>query len=333
MSFIQSIQDAYAGLHTFLYAQIVEPILFYTGKMAWAEDLFEGTEWFMLGLIQIAIIALVFRTWERFDPAETQTNTKSFVRTDILYTLIHRLGIFHGLFFVVFSGLFFYLSGVFHDWRFERFNVEGWIPGVTSIPIVSFFIYLVLLDFIDYCYHRASHRFHWWWQLHALHHSQTRMTAWSDDRNHVLDDVMRAMVFAFFALVFGISPSQFIFIVVVSQLIQSWQHANLNIDLGHAKYLLVSPLFHRYHHAVGYGHDVPGKPGVLGGCNFGVLFPWWDMAFGTAVFEKRAFPTGVRNLEVSNNVLVQQWQGLRHSWQQLFVSKERSQNNSKVTSS
>ena len=68
-------------------------------------------------------------------------------------------------------------------------------------------------------------------------------------------------------------------------------------------------------------------------CNFGVLFPWWDMAFGTAVFEKRAFPTGVRNLEVSNNVLVQQWQGLRHSWQQLFVSKERSQNNSKVTSS
>lgn len=96
MSFIQSIQDAYAGLHTFLYAQIVEPILFYTGKMAWAEDLFEGTEWFMLGLIQIAIIALVFRTWERFDPAETQTNTKSFVRTDILYTLIHRLGIFMG---------------------------------------------------------------------------------------------------------------------------------------------------------------------------------------------------------------------------------------------
>jgi sterol desaturase/sphingolipid hydroxylase (fatty acid hydroxylase superfamily) len=159
--------------------------------------------------------------------------------------------------------------------------------------------------------------------LHALHHSQTTMTAWSDDRNHLLDDVMRAMVFAFFALLFGVPPGQFIFLVVISQLIQSWQHANLKVHLGWARYLIVSPLFHRYHHAVGFGHDAPGKPGVLGGCNFGVLFPWWDIAFGTAVFVDKAYPTGVRNLTVSNNLLVQQWQGLRHSLQQLFTSRSQ----------
>jgi sterol desaturase/sphingolipid hydroxylase (fatty acid hydroxylase superfamily) len=208
-----------------------------------------------------------------------------------------------------------------HDIRFERLNVENWLPGFTSIPIISFFIYLILLDFIDYLYHRASHRIHWWWQLHALHHSQTTMTAWSDDRNHVLDDVMRAMVFAFFALLFGVPPGQFIFLVVLSQLIQSWQHANINVHLSWARYLIVSPLFHRYHHAVGYGHDAPGKPGVLGGCNFGVLFPWWDIAFGTAVFTDKVYPTGVRNLKVSNNLLVQQWQGLRHSVRELFSSR------------
>jgi sterol desaturase/sphingolipid hydroxylase (fatty acid hydroxylase superfamily) len=137
----------------------------------------------------------------------------------------------------------------------------------------------------------------------------------------MLDDVMRAMVFAFFALLFGVPPGQFIFLVVLSQLIQSWQHANINVHLGWARYLIVSPLFHRYHHAVGYGHDAPGKPGVLGGCNFGVLFPWWDIAFGTAVFTDKVYPTGVRNLKVSNNLLMQQWQGLRHSVRELFSSR------------
>lgn len=318
MSLIDYLQNAYSSLHGLLYAQVVEPILFSMGWMAWAEDLFDGTEWFLLGCIQLLIIALVFRTWEKFSPAEQQSNASSLVRTDMLYAMIHRLGLFHGLFFIFFSGLFFQIASVLHDLRFERFNVEGWIPGFTSIPMISFLIYLVLLDLIDYLYHRASHRFQWWWQLHALHHSQTTMTAWSDNRNHLLDDVMRAMVFAFFALLFGVPPGQFIFLVVTSQLIESWQHSNLNIHLGWGRYLLVSPLYHRYHHAAGFGHDAPGKPGVLGGCNFGVLFPWWDIAFGTAVFSEKAQPTGVTQLKVSNNLLVQQWQGLRHSMQQLF---------------
>ena len=34
---------------------------------------------------------------------------------------------------------------------------------------------------------------------------------------------------------------------------------------------------------------------ALGGHNFGVLLPWWDMLFGTANFELRYDPTGVRD--------------------------------------
>ena len=164
--------------------------------------------------------------------------------------------------------------------------------------------------FRSYLYHRASHAFNWWWQLHALHHSQTVMTAWSDNRNNILDDIMRATFMAFFALLFGVSPGQFIMLIALSQFIQSWQHANIKVHLGSAKFFLVSPMFHRMHHAVGYGHEAIGKPGVLGGCNFGILFPWWDMLFGTAIFTKEVYPTGVRNLTVSENVLTQQWQSL-----------------------
>lgn len=311
------ISGAYASVQEFLFSEIVAPILYQFDLMSWAEDVFDGMDWFLFGCIQIFLIFFVLRAWERLAPAEHQERFAKSSRADVLYTLFHRLGIFHGLVFIALSGFFFEIDSILHDFRFDRFNVESWWPGITSIPVVSFLIYLVLLDFVEYLYHRASHSFNWWWQLHALHHSQTVMTAWSDNRNHILDDVMRATFMAFFALLFGVSPGQFIALIALSQFIQSWQHANIKVHLGFAKYLLISPMFHRMHHAVGYGHEAQGKPGVLGGCNFGILFPWWDMAFRTAIFPKEVYPTGVRDLSVSQNIITQQWQGMIHAVREL----------------
>lgn len=313
-----TISATYASVQEFLFANIVAPVLYQFDLMAWAEDVFDGLDWFLFGCIQIFLIIVVLRTWERIAPAEKQERFAKATRADVLYTLFHRLGIFHGLVFIALSGFFFGVDSILHDFRFDRLNVESWWPGVTSIPAISFLIYLVLLDFVDYLYHRASHVFNWWWQLHALHHSQTVMTAWSDNRNHILDDIMRAVVMSFVALMFGVLPGQFILLIALSEFLQSWQHANIKTHLGPAKYLLVSPMFHRMHHAVGYGHEAKGKPGVLGGCNFGVLFPWWDMLFRTAIFPKEVYPTGVRNLTVSQNILTQQWQGLVHAFKEIM---------------
>jgi len=305
--------NIYATTQELLFSTIIAPLLYRLDLMSWAEDAYDGMDWFLFGCIQILLIALVLRTWERYSPAEPQARFAQSTKADVIYTLFHRLGIFQGLIFVCLSGFFFELDSFLHDFRFGRLNVEGWWPGISSIPWVSFIAYMILFDLLDYLYHRASHRFHWWWQLHALHHSQTVMTAWSDNRNHILDDILRAVVFALFALLIGVPPGQFILLVVLSQFIQSWQHANIRVDLGPAKYLLVSPTFHRMHHAVGYGYEAIGKPGILGGCNFGILFPWWDMLFNTAVFTKNHYPTGVRDIEFSNHILQQQWQGLRNA--------------------
>ena len=54
---------------------------------------------------------------------------------------------------------------------------------------------------------------------------------------------------------------------------------------------------------------------MLGGCNFGVLLPWWDMLFGTADFERRFDPTGVRDQvergrDYGRGFWAQQWLGL-----------------------
>jgi sterol desaturase/sphingolipid hydroxylase (fatty acid hydroxylase superfamily) len=102
----------------------------------------------------------------------------------------------------------------------------------------------------------------------------------------------------------GVGPGQFIGLVAIAQLSESLQHANVRMHFGWlGERLWVSPRFHRLHHSIGIGHEmeedgdrlVYGRSPALGGHNFGVLLPWWDMLFGTANFEIRYDPTGIRD--------------------------------------
>lgn len=166
---------------------------------------------------------------------------------------------------------------------------------MTDIPWLAFGIYLVVLDFVEYWIHRGQHQLGWWWGLHSLHHSQRQMTMWSDNRNHLLDDVIHDTIIVIVAQLIGVAPGQFIAIVAFTQLSQSLQHANLRLSFGLlGERLWVSPRFHRLHHSIGIGHESRGAR-TLGGHNFGVLLPWWDMLFRSGNFENRYDPTGIRD--------------------------------------
>jgi sterol desaturase/sphingolipid hydroxylase (fatty acid hydroxylase superfamily) len=98
----------------------------------------------------------------------------------------------------------------------------------------------------------------------------------------------------------GIAPSQFVAVVAITQLFENFQHANLRVSFGvWGEHFWVSPRFHRLHHAIGLGHESQpkqgDKPAVMGGHNFGVLLPWWDVMFGTANFDRRFEATGIRD--------------------------------------
>ena len=86
------------------------------------------------------------------------------------------------------------------------------------------------------------------------------------------------------ARLIGVEPGQFVALIAVSQLMESLQHANVRLWFGPVlERLVVSPRFHRLHHSIGVGHESRGA-GTLGGHNFGVLFPFWDLLFGTVQF-------------------------------------------------
>ncbi|MCH8622426.1 sterol desaturase family protein [Undibacterium sp. TS12] len=289
-----TISDLFTNLQAWIFETIVQPLMFYLGLGEFVEDSFEGVEWFILGVLQLIILFVVLRPLEAWIPVHEIRNR--YARwNDFIYTALHRLGAFSILVFFVLDPLLDQLTAVLHLQGVNPFNLENIWPGFLQYPVLLFFVYLFVLDFFDYWYHRAEHQFNWWWALHSLHHSQRDMNLWSDNRNHLLDDFIRDIYMGLIAIAIGVEPRQYVMLVMASQMLQSLQHANVRIHFGRiGEYLLVSPRFHRTHHAIGIGHETRGK-GTLGGHNFAVLFPIWDVLFGTALFSKEFALTGIRD--------------------------------------
>ena len=286
--------DLFANTQAALYEGVMQPIAFAMGLGSRLEDVFDATGWLLIGLLQIAVMLAVIGPLQRWRPVEPVTDRLA-VRTDVIYTVIHRLGFFRCVLFFTIDPWVDELLGEMRTAGFGTFHLEDVWPGVTDGPWTSFLIYLVVFDFLNYWLHRAQHQFNPWWALHAVHHSQRQMTQWTDNRNHLLDDVLHALIWVMVAQVIGIAPSQFVAVVALTQLSESFQHANLRVSFGWlGERLWVSPRFHRTHHGVGIGHETHGAH-TMGGHNFGVLLPWWDMLFGTADFGPRFEPTGIRD--------------------------------------
>ena len=306
--------ELFGAAQQWLFETTVQPLLFAAGLGQLLEDGYRATGWLLVGVLQITVMLTVFAALERWRPAEPVTD-RAAVRVDIVYTLVHRLGLFRIALFFSLDPLWTALTGQLRLAGVPAWSLDQVWPGVTDLALVSFCLYLVLFDGVDYAMHRAQHRFAWWWQLHALHHSQRQMTMWSDNRNHLLDDVLRDSAFVLVALAVGIAPAQFVAVVALMQLLESLSHANVRLSFGPVLgRVFVSPRFHRLHHSIGVGHESAG-PGSLGGHNFAVLFPLWDMLFGSARFDDRYQPTGLRDQlqgrDYGRGFWAQQWLGLR----------------------
>lgn len=318
---ITPLTDAFGQLQQWLFETVVQPAVFTLGMGNLLEDAYGATGWLLVGLIQLLLMLAVIAPLQRWRPVERGAHGAA-VRADVIYTLVHRLGLFRVAMFFSVEPL---LDAVFGQARVSGLDgwqldavMAPWWPGVSDTAWASFVLYLVVFDLVDYWIHRGQHHFDRWWALHAVHHSQRHMTMWSDNRNHLLDDVIRDLIIAFTARAIGVPPGQFVAVVAVTQLIENLSHANTRLSFGWlAERLLVGPRFHRLHHAIGLGHE-GALPGTLGGCNFAVLFPVWDMLFGTARFDGRFEPTGIRDQlpehggrDYGTGFWAQQWLGLK----------------------
>ena len=132
-------------------------------------------------------------------------------------------------------------------------------------------VFLIGEDIILYWTHRWFHgkRF---WKYHAVHHSSEELEWISAARFHPINLFLGSVAADVIMLFAGISPNIFIVLGPLTIAHSAFVHANLDWTLGPFKYVIASPVFHRWHHT---SADRGGEK------NFAATFPILDIIFGT----------------------------------------------------
>ena len=294
-----------------IFEGAIEPALYRLGLLDWSDDVFDGVGFALFGGLAIMLAYTLFRPLELWRPAERWAERRA-VRTDVVYTLVHRLGVVPVIIFLLLTPIGVHIEGFL---RFEGYippSLEQLIPPLRGWPFATFLGYIVVIDFGEYWRHRLQHRLGWWWALHSLHHDQRQLTLWADDRNHLFDDVLASMWSGTLALLIGVAPAEYPLVIIAFRLIESLAHSNVRLGFGRIGGLLVvGPQYHRLHHAIEHARAPFDR---TRGCNFAVILPLWDVIFGTRRFDKAFPPTGVAGLAgtaVRCGYLRHQLEGLR----------------------
>ena len=134
--------------------------------------------------------------------------------------------------------------------------------------------------------HYADHRLGPLWRFHALHHSQEELSVLTSFRAHPL---MHTTGFLLATIpVVALMPARPVapVLITIYVCIGTLQHANLRWTFGPAGRVLVSPAYHRLHHA-------PDTQRV----NLGVVLTIWDILAGCARFPSRTDAPGRTGLD------------------------------------
>ena len=127
-------------------------------------------------------------------------------------------------------------------------------------------LFLVLSDFMLYWVHRLFHSGEFW-KYHAVHHSSEELDWISAARFHPVNLFLGTVAVDVILLMAGISPNIMLWVGPFTTFHSAFVHANLNWTLGPFKYVLATPVFHRWHHTVagrGRQHQFRGHVSALG---------------------------------------------------------------------
>ena len=157
---------------------------------------------------------------------------------------------------------------------------ERW-PGWLLIPLT-----VAAMDGANWLAHYADHRLGPLWRFHALHHSQEELSVLTSFRARPL---MHTTGFLLATIpVVALMPSRPIapVLITIYVCVGTLQHANLRWTFGPAGRVLVSPAYHRLHHA-------PDTQRA----NLGVVLTIWDILAGRARFPSRGDAVGRTGLD------------------------------------
>jgi len=178
-------------------------------------------------------------------------------------------------------GLSFYL------YQFRLLDIAGTLP-----LWLQWFVAFFAIDFIFYCYHRASHRVRALWAVHMNHHCSEEMNFSVAFRQAWFGPISKVPFFIALPLI-GFDPSITVVVGVIATLWGVVGHTRCVGKLPAVfEFIFNTPSAHRVHHG--------SNPAYIDK-NYGNLFMLWDRLFGTYAEEQEEVVYGLVNNVKTNN--------------------------------
>lgn len=156
----------------------------------------------------------------------------------------------------------------------------------NSLPFLATYIIANLTgEFLPYVYHRVSHKGNTnsrvsllLWKIHSIHHLPTSLNWFKTNWIHPINIFLNTFLKMTPLLILGFNK-EIIFLVGITHVIIAYlSHANIQTQKSFWDYIIVTPQIHHFHHSKKMEEAK----------NFGNIFPFWDLIFGTYYNRKGA---------------------------------------------
>ncbi|MFT2110079.1 sterol desaturase family protein [Marinomonas sp. 2405UD68-3] len=148
--------------------------------------------------------------------------------------------------------------------------------NLLPLPIwASILLSLLLLDLAIYWQHNLSHRIHWIWRLHRIHHSDSELDVSSAVRFHPIEIVLSLVYKSIIVVTLGIPAVAILIFDVLLNASAMFNHSNVSLPKKIERVLrlfIITPEMHRIHHS---------RINKETNSNYGFFLSIWDKIFNS----------------------------------------------------
>jgi sterol desaturase/sphingolipid hydroxylase (fatty acid hydroxylase superfamily) len=157
-------------------------------------------------------------------------------------------------------------------------------PVAADHPFLLQVIEVMLVsEFVGYWLHRLFHVAPLW-RFHAIHHGSRNVDWLSALRTHPVNELVMRLGEGLLLFLLGFRAAAILCYLPVPALLVYLVHANVNWSFGPLRYVVASPVFHRWHHTI--ESEARDK-------NFGGVLVIYDILFGTFFMPRDRLPAAL----------------------------------------
>jgi sterol desaturase/sphingolipid hydroxylase (fatty acid hydroxylase superfamily) len=230
-----------------------------------------------MGIIALAVGFVIFTLLERLFSLTQSKKPWRATFLDLQYALLSML----------YPPILYFVLAAFFGFMAIQFVATPHNPGISPAAFAAeLLIVLFVRDCLIYLRHRIFH-LQVAWAFHSIHHSSEEVDWISAVRFHPVENSIEAggEILLFLGCdLMGVDPLVISVATFIIGFYNLFIHSNLRWTYGPLRYVLVSPVYHRWHHS-----DRPAAQDK----NFAAMFPVIDLVCGTFYMPKDVLPETV----------------------------------------